>query len=478
MDRDVLLDAIGMVDDAFLTEEAVPAVRPVRRFAVLIAAAVALLAMTVTALAVSEDFREIIFSIFRIETQEVPPGPDSTLPDMTEDTTGTSQHPLREMGVVNIDGGVNVFYFSGTGYVYQTEGGFYTSERREDDLPPQDPAFWEITADGIVEVECHRVDFPFTHGGETFRIVIDYAVLNGKLCHRVWPQGLNEDPYGNGWNAVLLGNRTDVLLLSIPVNRIQDITHDYFLLDLATLETVPLLMASDWEEIIVDMCWFSEDLRYAIVYAWIPPTLETEILLRDMEQGSMLTMKELIGRDVYLAPYFLDNETLICWEKLDNDLIRENDRINVVRYHIPTGVRQLLVEDVPYSAYDSVQHSGYYSVYGMLEQGEGEYELIDLRTNERLRMSGLASQGMRTSEGPLSERIMISYYQTDGMNGQYTSLGLLDPDTGVLKVLERSPGECSEYFWGWLDENSIVLTSHEKNNDGTSGYSVYVYRFE
>ena len=51
MDCNVLLDAIGMVDDIFLTEENVPVIRPARRISVLIAAIVAVLAMMVTALA-------------------------------------------------------------------------------------------------------------------------------------------------------------------------------------------------------------------------------------------------------------------------------------------------------------------------------------------------------------------------------------------------------------------------------------------
>ena len=468
MDSNVLLDAIGMVDDVFLTEENVPVIRPVRRIVVLIAAVVAVLAMMVTALAVSEDFREVIFSIFRIETPEVPPAPETVKPTQTQDTTEENQHALREIGVVNIDDAVEAFYFSGEGFVYQMEGGFYTSERREGDMPPRDPAFWEITGDGIVEAAGYRVDFPFTHKGKTFQIIIDYAILNGKLCHLVWPQGLDEDPYGNGWNAVLLADRTDVMLLSIPVHQNKDLTTDYFLLDLATQETTPLLMGSEREDIVVDICWFTEDLHYAIIYGWIPFAQKSEVWFRDMEQGTVRTMRELVGGDVYLAPYFLDNETIIYEEKL------EGNRIRIGRYHIPTGIRQILVQDAAYSDYRSVQHSGYYSVYGMLKLEDGEYELIDLRTNERLSLSGLTSKGMQTSESPLSERIMISYYQTDGMYRKYSSIGLLDPDTGILKVLERKPSDKGENFWGWLGENTIVLTNHDDNGK----YCVYVYRFE
>ena len=108
------------------------------------------------------------------------------------------------------------------------EGGFYTSAWREGDAAPYDPAFWEITLDGVEEVSITRVDLPFTHGGSTFRILFDYAVLNGRLAIQVWPEGLDEDPIGNGWNTEPIGQRTDAALLTIPVLSGGYYTHDLF----------------------------------------------------------------------------------------------------------------------------------------------------------------------------------------------------------------------------------------------------------
>ena len=73
MNRDVLLDAIGMVDDRLLAEER-PAAKGYRRtMTVLLAAVIALTAMTATAMAVSEDFRERVFTFFRVSQTEVIP---------------------------------------------------------------------------------------------------------------------------------------------------------------------------------------------------------------------------------------------------------------------------------------------------------------------------------------------------------------------------------------------------------------------
>lgn len=460
MDRDVLLDAIGMVDDRFLTEEPAGHVRHLRRFTVLVAAVVAVLAMTLTAMAVSQDFRETIFSIFRIQTPETPPVTEPTQP--AGETTEGSQPNLREMGVVDIDGEVEAFYFSSAGYVMQAQGGFLTTDWPEGDEVPGDPAFWEITEDGIVAAEGARVDFPLTHGGKTFRIVFDWAVLNGSLCTREWPQGLDQDPYGNGWSVERLGDRTDAVVLSIPVNKNKDYTHDYFLLDLNTLEITLLLDLSTSVEWMADCVWFTDDLEYAIICGY---EKETVFFLHDMETGRNTRIDELVGAPLASTPYFQDNETLIYWEAL------EGDRISVVRYHIPTGTHVTMVEDVARQDYRSVQHSGWASVYGILSHGAGEYELIDLRTNARLYMSGLPETYLSLSESPNAARILVSWKDS----GNYPVLGLLDPETGVLKMLTREATSLRENFWGWLDDNTVVLTAMD---EAAGGYYVYVYRFQ
>lgn len=466
MNRDVLLDAIGMVDDRFLSEDKLPLKRHGRKLTVLLAAVVALLAMTVTAMAVSEDFRETVFSLFKIQTQEVPPltvPPDAGGAVQPLVGTDPSNPKLRDMGIVQIDETVSAFYFSGDGFIYAMEGGFYTSAHTQNGIAPETFSFWEITPEGIVETDGYRVEFPFTHGGKTFPIVFDYAILNGKLSRMLWVQNLDQGPYENSWNVTPIGNRTDIALMEIPVCTELDITNDYFLLDLQTQKATPLLTASEWEDAVVDICWFTEDLHYAIAAGFVPSAHDICFWLVDLQSDTVVTFEKLLGSRVHSTPYFLDNETVICWE------VTDLEHFNVVRYHISTGIRQVLIENVTWDTYRSVQHSGWRSVYGLLTHEDGNYELVDLRTNERLALSGLDMGTMQTSESADGSRVWFGFREAN----KYTALGMLNPETGVMKLLNRSPRQI-ENFWGWLDENTVVLMYHNPKGD----CYVYVYRFE
>ena len=140
----MLLDAFGLIDDQFVVPEEKLRRISWRRGLTVLVAAVMIAAMCIgTAMAVSEDFRSFVFSIFRIETPDLPPIAEETHP---------TEPGLHEMDIVNIDGQVNAWYFSSGGFMAVHEGGFYTSAWREPDTVPADSDFWEITFDGIREV--------------------------------------------------------------------------------------------------------------------------------------------------------------------------------------------------------------------------------------------------------------------------------------------------------------------------------------
>lgn len=438
MTPDILLDAFGMIDDRFLTQT-VPR-RRTHRGVVLLAAVISLLILSVgTAMAVSEDFRQAVFSIFRIETTETPP-------DTVTDPTAEG---LRTVDIVEIDGQVVAHYFTSEDLVLPRDGGFYTCERGTQ--APADTAFWEITADGISKVPSTRVDFSLDYGGRTIQIIFDWAVLSGKLAIQAWPQGMDENPVLNGWDVTAIGDRTDAALLSVPVMVDDYATLHYFLLDLNTQETIPLVT-----EARVTCCWFTDDLRYAIV--WI----DWEYWFRDMETGEMTSFGP--ARE----PYFLDDETLVC------KVMKTDKMFDLVRVHIPTGVRTVLAEDVTREHYRGIQRNGGEGTHCLLYGEDGAVILLNQKTGSRLVMRGLA-EGFTPSESPDGTRVMIAY---EAANAQmelgygFVSMGILDPDSGVLKMLTRDVLGDQEYFMGWLDQHSLVISAPD---DG--GVNVYVYRF-
>lgn len=474
MNPDKLLDAFGMVDDRFLASEQKAHVVPFRRRMIALIAAILTFALSVgTAMAVSPEFRELIFSIFNIKTHEQPPaGNTNILP--TEDSTDPSQSGLQEIDVVSIEGVVHAHYFTSEGMVLTYEGGFYTCAHSDAGAAPGDASFWEIRTDEIVDVGATRIKFPLTHGNRTLQIIFDYAILNGKLSIKVWPQNLNEDPVGNGWNVEPIGERTDIALMTVPVYTGTDYTHDFLLLDLTTLETTDLLESIPLDNVAVDGCWITDDLHYAILMGNQRESGSYGYWFCDLERNTVTTMDALTGTDAE-EPYFLNGSTIIFQESLGEG------QFNVVSHHIPTGVQTVIIENTTRmyddnTRYRGIQESGGNGVHGLLFREDGSVDLIDLRTCVTLNMTGLDTDKLTTSESPDGTRIMIAYQEAnaDGELGYgFSKLGILNPETGVLQMLTRDISGNPENFWGWLDHDTVVISAYDANG----GYYVYVYDF-
>lgn len=499
MNADKLLDAIGMVDDDLLVQEK-RTVIPFRRKLIVLVAAVLILALSVGVVTAEEgNFQQLrqeisqfaesvekaFLKVFNIETPEKPPestlGPkpplnaETTAPNETtepNETTQPSEPMLEYVTMVDIEGAVYAHYFSGTGYRQVFEGGFYTFPERE--RPPKEATFWEITKDGIVDVGNTRVDFVLNHGGRDFRILFDYAVLAGKVCIMVWPEGMDENPYGNGWNALPVGNRTDIVLLSIPVHKSQDYTHDYLLLNLETLETVNLLEGIPVEELIIDALWVTEDLRYALMTGYNVRTKQSRDWICDLEEKQIWETRAWTGSDICDDPYFLDDRTLIAYDYLPEE------RISVARYDILTGEQTVIVENVlrrGETGYRPIYSRGAGGYHGLLYEEDGTAWLIDLRTGERYSLAGLTMSKSYRIESPDGKYILFADQERakdEKTSFCYPRIGLLDPKTGEMKVLTRDISGNAEYLYGFLDSNTVVISSRMDENDG---YYLYVYEF-
>ena len=471
MDPEKLLEAIGMLDDRhFETEETVRFPSWRRKLTILIAAIVLLTLTIGTAMAVSHDFRALIFSVFNIETHEQAP---NGYADVVPPASG-----LQEIDIINIDGVVNAYYFSTEGIALIKGGGIYTCSRGVETVP-EDAAFWEIRADEIVEVPTNRIDFPLIHGGRTFRIVFDYAVLNGELSIKEWPQDLDEDPYANGWYVEAIGDRTDIALLTVPVDIGLDFSMDLLLLDLATLEVTDLLESIPHDQVTVYGWRITEDLHYAILSGYDEETDLYGYWLCDLIRNTIITL-DVPAKRLKVEPYFLDDSTLIMQESLDGE------SFHVVRWHLPTGVKTVVIENVKYrtkdgAGYRSIHDNGAEGIHGFLFHEDGSVDLIDLRTGAALKMTGLETDNLSTSESPDGTSVLISYkkqWENDVQGYDYMKLGVLDPKTGILKMLTREASGNPEDFWGWLGNDTVVLLA-DIAGDGSykDGSYIYVYEF-
>jgi hypothetical protein len=157
------------------------------------------------------------------------------------------------------------------------------------------------------------------------------------------------------------------------------------------------------------------------------------------------------------------------------------ENFNVISYDIPTGVQTTIVQNTTKKhknqvGYQAIQAHGAHGAHGLLFRDDGTVDLIDLRTQAVLNMQGLNTDKLTTYESPDGSRILIANRKSSENSEYgygYANLGILNPETGVLLMLSRNISGNQENFWGWLDNDTIVIISHD---DAWDCY-VYVYEF-
>jgi hypothetical protein len=85
--------------------------------------------------------------------------------------------------------------------------------------------------------------------------------------------------------------------------------------------------------------------------------------------------------------------------------------------------------------------------------------------------------GAERHESPDGKKILFAYHQRakdEKTSWCYPKIGLLDSETGEMKVLIRDISGNAELLFRFLDSNTVVISSRMDENDG---YYLYVYEF-
>lgn len=451
MTADMLLEAIGMIDDELLdVEDKRPAA--LWRRGVVAAALVALLAalLAVGAMALDPALREAFFSVFSIGTTEKPPAAQ-TLP---EETGGPG---LRMIGRKEFDGVLSARYFQCEGFSNVYDGRLYTCGQDEAYSAPK---FWYAAEYGVASVDATRVDMPLSWGGTEFRILFDYAVVNGKLQTFQWQEKLDEDPYRYGWNLRTIGCRTDAVILTLP-------EHDHFsgvypmLLQLDTLEVTPLLAGVELRGYEPFAWWFTEDLRWAKLFAW-----------DDNGVGRTLLV-DLDKKTVSLPEACFDHGITEFYLLRDGSAIGKTPDSDFWYCDLTTGEQRLTLSGTERFDRDSMTGYRVIGQHGMdgyrtvVRLESGETILADLRTGQLLSLGELDWTDLTIRESPGGSHILFSWGSE--------KLGMLDLADGEMILLRREPG-AQEHFQGWLSEDTIVIYSDPEEVAGGE-HCLYVYDF-
>lgn len=477
MNIDILADAIGQINDKYIVgaknnkicivvgdQESSGNITHHRRgrkvFIYIAAVIVFVLASFVTAMAISEEFRETVFSVFHIETIEVIPSSGGN-PDMN--TT------IEHISEVDIDGKVGVNYFKVNGVIQENNGLIYSSQYNGTDA-----GFFDVTADGLKEIPKTRVDFLYNFRGTHFNIKFDYTIYNDKLHYNVLPDSLDLDPYKYGWNIYIAGSSIDQVWLVLPYSVNKDYSLYPLLLDLKTQEITDVFEDISLEDVVVDRWQFTDDMAYALVWGHSEDPIE-KFWLCDISQKTITPMAELTGKIINNC-YILKDNLIILY-------VVDGENFDVINYDITTGDEISIAEDVQHygltddgSGFRPIEYNGRQGQHALLFDDEKDITLINLVTGSRIPLTGLKNDGtLITSESPDGKHIMIALSDSDysGSLALY-EIGVLDTQTGVLTMLERENYEVkTEDIVGWLDDEHIAVVAHDENDE----CYLYVYSF-
>lgn len=437
MNEEKLIFAIGEIEDSYILSAGKKLNNKgrSRKAMICIAAVIALLLTTfATAMAVNEDFRESVLSIFSIgETEQV-------------------QHS----GTVNI-GDVNASYME-LDDRYILRNGLIYKAREE--------VFCIFNDGELIELETKINSIDFQHNGVTMRLRYAYTVFDGQIHTMELSQdNMDKDPLMYCWSITPLYGSGDKAWLTM----LNEIDGDYsaypLLLDVSTGEVTDVLQGIDLQGIVCDAWFFSPDNKYAVVR-----TIGNDKLV-NVENKTVTDLKDCH------ESYFLSDGNLLCFESV-------GDGFDLVRRNLENGEKITLLHNEHFVG-KTADHSGYMSIdyYGgagdhaLLLDGSGSVTMLALKDGGRLLLDGITKeQGEKiyTLESADGSQVLVAVKER-GTQGVFRSMGIIDCDSGTLKIFDRNNilDSCGEQLLGFMADGSLGIIGMSEE-----GQWLYVYDFD
>lgn len=427
--------------------------RSIRRagMRILLAAAVtaALLIATLgIAMAASPEFRETVYSIFRIQTRE----PAIIATDKPEHDVQRWQH-LELEDAAEID-----YYTLRAPFMLIAEDTFYHWDETGG-------CFYQLIDGDFEEIPATRVAFDITFGGAEQHIVYDWAKRDGKyLLGYQEDTRADENPYGYEWMLTQPEPKSGTAFLILP-----DWTRGFaqipFLLDLESgtwqeaLPDAPMPEAAAPE---ISTWRISADQRYMLLCDW-----EGGAWLFDRNTKEMTNLSDLAsGAMLYAA--FIDPETLLF-------ATRDYNNIHYVWYDVTDGATE--VRDYPEEEIWSLVAP--FKGKALTYDDDGTCILMDLRTGIGTPLPVDLERFPCLTENPAGTKLhcvdgQIADDTARGTTHIYNSFAVIDLEHRTIVQLDREQNtDTDEYMLGWLDNDRFAVWCENP----AAGFSdVHVYR--
>lgn len=468
MNPDKLLDAIGMLDDRHFETGNFAIIAPWRRRLLAFAAAALIVILSVgTAMAVSLEFRELVFRVFHIQQEQIIPensvNTQLTVDDMFVEQT-TTIGDVIEAKYIHTPVSTharNGIYLVCTDEVEMRQGSHYDG-------------YYEENGE-FIKLEEHSFNQDYVLYGNDIHVEFDWVEHNGSVS-MTWVdpevQFRKENESGDGFAALFTfdirwegddGMRNGT---SYPV-----------LLNLHTGELTDILAGTEANRMRhIDKCAISPD--------------HTKLLLgQNTDEGYSLYYADLVVKKIYSVDELssqhttacsLVGNTLACWSltdgyytawKIDLTTLERTELFDSKFNAIATPEADAGI--VFMEGFDGWNRWGdmYIGSSFALEVDEAQnVYAIDLAAGTRTKVEGYTwTPNTQRIPSPDGTKLLLAGCP-DGLDYEY--VGVLDFQSMTFAEFSRKNTK-EEYLAYWFDENTVVICSELSSESLCSDYYLY-----
>lgn len=433
--------------------------RRVRPFAVAVAIALIIILSAGVAIAGSGGLKQETFFFFKGE--RVP----HLLPSSEEPSVQVAELENVTATYIRLDGNLVDYY----------DGLLLKSEPIDENGLLVPTKFWEIENGGLVpiEIEVHRTDIELSYGGYDYKAYFYWYVYNEHLyIYNTSYESLSNT--GVSIQAV----DTNTVLLELGHDRWRDYRSYYLLYDLTTGETDDFLAGSGAEKLFEDyhMITWNSDMSGALIECGYDIEDMASYYL-DLKAKTIITLEDIVGVPTTRCN-FIDDDTLQifeCYE--DGDYYKLGTTYS---YELSTGKLTKILDN----GTELILKGGYR--YDLLVSGDGQVQIIDLKTGETKDVEGLTIDkndidNVRDFFARCGET-RFGYEESDetpwGYRRGINRIGMIDGQTGSFTYFDRIDYDKAGISEGYVysdNDNTIILEGH---SDDYSTKVIYIYEFK
>jgi len=455
MKADMLLDAMGEIDDAYIVSAwdrlASAEGRRRSRYRKLLAAAAAFLILVSSfsvAMAASEEFRNAVFRIFHIsEPVVVPPLGEQGQQDV-----------LEIVGSVMTEGAVEVEYI-------RAKGSYGHTVMDEIVCVKDEEACGEMRAYAIEEgclweLEPHRESFEYIWKDITYRICFDWYDNHGAVSAGAEEYDLDTSA---AWSVQSVRGNARFVILTLSYGAQIEYSMYPLLYDLEAHEVVDVLgRCGQLPPQNITEAQFSPDLSKILLTCGEAAMQYDEnssiVYCYTVDTGELQPLRDLCGMNVMNA-WFIDEDTVGClwYDENFSDTLKVIDLSSGECREIFSGLREL-----GWQGNDSgiSLHGGR---YGLLVGEDGSVSVYDFKTGEAVLVEGLSYSADFPVRGFNGDGTKLLFFRTDvGREVWAAKMGILDLEKKTFTSFEREgTGVPKEYSVGWFGSGRVWIQANK-----------------